>query len=626
MSEPQPVLAGQVITLADAMPIPARPAAGDGRDPFAKARDDSQGDDGGGRRRDGAAPPAGLPDDCPVIPLGMSADGKLFFYLDPGGRLQVMAQRDHSRLGILGLFNERHSVLKDYWPRLKKITDKQTGEVEWSVEGWRPELAAEELFGACGRKGTINPAERVRGPGAWKGREDELILHCGDRILCGGAILKPGDIAGYIYPANAPIPQPSEAFAPGGPSGPAAWVLSLFRCWQWRRPDVDAHLLLGMLGAAKIGGALPWRPVAWITGEFGAGKSTLMTFFAGLCGEGGLHKTAETSAAGIWQTTRQSTLPIVIDEAEPDTDPRKMSAVLRLARIASSGDVVFRGGDNHNPVKFVIQCCFLFGSILVPPLTPQDRSRIAVLEMDELTGGKPPEATPAKLKAAGEALTRRMVDGWPRLATVFDAYRGALIEHGHTTRSADQFGVLLACAHLLLHDDATPEADYLDYWCEQLPPDREIHRDWRNAAAWLMTQPMEPPFRGGPRKTVSQWCRDGLNGDSDQPETANHALETYGLKIEIEKLPMGGGNFGWLYVANSHRGLTQLFDGSHWSGQSGTSNPWVQAFHRLAEAAGVGEARAWRRFAGYGARCTKLPALYVLDGEGQGDAEGAPPL
>jgi hypothetical protein len=594
-------MSAKIITIADTMPV-------------APSLVDYDGD-----RRKGGGGDGGLPKDCPVRPLGMSADGKLFFYLDPGGRLQILTQKDHSRLGILALFNERFNILMEYWPRMSKVTDKESGVSEFQVTGWKPERAAEELIAACGRRGTVNPVDKVRGRGAWRSRDGELVLHCGERVLIANRWHRPGDIDGYIYPQNALTPLPSEQFVPGGSQGPAEWVLSLFRTWNWQRPEVDPHLLLGMLGAMKVGGALPWRPVTWITGEFGAGKSTLMSYVAALCGEGGYHRAAEATAAGIWQTVRESTLPVILDEQEPETDTRRSGAMLRLARIASSGDVVYRGGDNHSAIRFVIQCCFLFGSILVPPLTPQDRSRISVLQLDMLQGIKPPDAPAARLKAAGEALTRRLVDGWHRLDDVFGAYRNALIDHGHSSRSADQSGVLLACAHLLLYDDLAPDADSLEWWCEQLPPDRETRRDWQNCIDWLMTQPIEP-YRGGGRKTVAQWIEQACSDDQCEPHEANKALGTYGLLIEREIVPGTMEPLHWLYVANTHQGLSQLFHGSHWIGSAGASNPWVQALQRLAESQGVVAFRAWRRFAGYGSRCTRLSATELLRDRGGLDA------
>lgn len=598
-------MTAEVISIADAAPVPAGPAV-DGGD--------------GDKRKGGSPPPAGLPEDCPVTPLGMSADGKLFFYLDPGQRLVIKSEKDHSRLGILALFNDRWTALQEYWPRLSKVTDKDTGETDWQVTGWKPERAAEELISACGRRGTLNIADRVRGPGAWRDSEGGLILHCGDKILSQGQWRKPGEIAGRIYPQNARTPLPAEMIAPGGSQGPGAEAKALFEAWQWRLPEVAPHLLLGALGAAKIGGALKWRPTTWVTGDFGSGKSTLLEYFAALCGEGGVHITVDTSPAGVWSRTQYSSHPVLIDEAEAESDARKMSGMIKLARAASSGGVVWRGSSDHAAVQFIIQSCFLFGSILVPGLTPQDRSRITLLELDPLIGIKPPAISAAKLKAMGEALTRRMVDGWPRLTEIFERFREALAASGHRARSADQYGILLACAELLLNDRGDIHHDELDLWCERLPPERDALSDHQNCIAHLLTAPIDP-FRSGGRRSVAQWIEDALlppsPGSPSPVAESNRALGTYGLSVEVIDLVSAAGDrtrSNALYVANTHRGLAQLFEGSHWAGQSGTSSPWVQALLRVPGASKV----KFRRFAGYGARCVRLPLDYLLQ-KGEAD-------
>jgi phage/plasmid-associated DNA primase len=44
-------------------------------------------------------------------------------------------------------------------------------------------------------------------------------------------------------------------------------------------------LLLGWIGAAFLGGALPWRPAGYLTGEAATGKSTLQALIKGLLGD-----------------------------------------------------------------------------------------------------------------------------------------------------------------------------------------------------------------------------------------------------------------------------------------------------------------------------------------------------
>lgn len=552
--------------------------------------------DGGGSetpRRQG-----GLPDDCPVTPLGLNDDGQ-FYYLDAIQQLRVLKEKDHSRLGLLALFNQRWHVLQATWPRMTK---------DGVITGWRPERAAEELISACGRKGPLDIADRVRGPGAWRGADGQLVLHCGDMVLHGTQWRNPGEADGFIYPAAAAIPPPAELAAAGGSAGPAEDLLQLLRAWNWHRPEIDPVLLLGWIGAAKIGGALPWRPTVWLTGDLASGKSTLLELMTMIFGPNGVHAVTDATPAGIWQRVRHSSLPVMLDEAEAEEDPRRMRATVRLARTASSGGVTYRGGSEHHPVTFTIRCCFLFSSILIPGLLPQDWSRIAALELDPVTAGAAPKIDPRKMRACGEALTRRLVDNWPRYAGIFERYRAALGGAGHKARGADQYGSLLACAELLRYDDE-PHSDSLALWAERLRPALtagygDERRDHQRCIDRILSTIVDP-YRNGGRRSIAQWLRDAIQPEASQPHTANDVLETYGLSVLIEP-----GSVHWLRIANTHAGLAQLFKDTHWAPTSGTSAPWVQALRRFP----LSIAESGVRFNGFKSRCTRLPLQPLLDG------------
>ncbi|MEO5375570.1 MAG: hypothetical protein H7840_15085 [Alphaproteobacteria bacterium] len=60
-----------------------------------------------------------------------------------------------------------------------------------------------------------------------------------------------------------------------------------------------------------------------------------------------------------------------------------------LARDAATGSLAVRGSSDHEAASFIVRSCFLLGSILIPPLSPQDRSRFVVCELDQLTGDRP---------------------------------------------------------------------------------------------------------------------------------------------------------------------------------------------------------------------------------------------
>jgi len=562
-----------------------------------------------------------LPEGCRVIPLGI--DGKTRFYLDANRQLIALKVDEHTRLGIAGLFGDYTWQLFEYWPRLGRDGD---------VTGWRPEAGSEALMAACARKGPWQPFETERGLGAWRGDEGELVLHCGDVILSFPRGPKaysrrvegsPGVIGRYVYPAAPGMPRPSPEIAKPGEHGPAGELLSLLRSWNWRRGEIDAVLLLGWVGAAIIGGALGWRPLIWITGSRGTGKSTLHELVRHLLGS--VVQVSDPSAAGIWQKLRHSTLPVAVDELEAEEDNRKGNAIVKLARQAASGGLVLRGGADHQASEFKARSAFLFSSILMPSLQPQDRSRLAVLELGELPpGARSPALEPKRWSAAGVALRRRLVDGWGRFDETLAYYRAELALAGHNARGADQFGTLLACADVLLFD-AMPEADSADGWISQLgaaslAENEEEAQDEDRCLRHLMTSPIDP-YRSGTRQTLDHFVAIAAGETQGEPLEANRLLGTYGLKVLFDgtpRLPK------WLAVANSHRGLADLFAGTHWAEKPGASSVWRQALRRLPGAMPSGTAV---RFGTTGdkatGKATLIPMALVLGGA-DADEPGRP--
>jgi hypothetical protein len=143
--------------------------------------------------------------------------------------------------------------------------------------------------------------------------------------------------------------------------------------------------------------------------------------------DGALIAVSDASAAGVWQKLGHSTLPVILDEVEAEEDNRRGQGLIKFARQAASGGLVLRGGSDHGASEFTARSGFLFSSILIPPLQPQDRSRMAVLELKELQGNSEPNLDTRHLSDLGQRLMRRLVDGWARWGATLDMYRAALI-------------------------------------------------------------------------------------------------------------------------------------------------------------------------------------------------------
>lgn len=550
--------------------------------------------------------PLGLPRNCPVIPLGIS--GNTAWFIDPIGQVQQLAP-PYGKGHLLGLFAGRANFLAWAWPRWGKK----------GIDGYAAEAAAAALLMACAAKGPWDNVEKVRGRGAWLARDGSLVVHTGTRLFMAGRWHEPGEIEGHVYPTRPALPTPWPERVQDEIS-PARLLRPLLRSWQWARPDVDPTLLLGWIGAALLGGALPWRPTVYITGDKATGKSTLQALIKGLLGDY-LIQAVDTTGAGIYQHIGNDSLPIAVDELEGETDVRKAKNVLKLARIAASGGLMLRGGDRHNPVEFRARSCFLFSSINTPPLEPQDLSRMALLRLSRLPAGvAAPDLDPQNLAILGRCMLRRLIEEWPRFSQTFAAFRGALAEAGMDGRGQDTFGTLLTCADLIEHEgwdeerlrSPTGDGD-LRAWSELMAVAgmaefEDAAENWRLCLSHLLNVRVEA-WRSGNRMTVGQVVSDLWSlRDEMNLGLARTLLSQAGLGL----VHRDGPRDLWLAVPNQNPLTRVLFEGSKWAGEIG-AGVWAGALRQSPRPAVHDVAPA--RINGDVQRCT-LISLAGLYGEG----------
>lgn len=555
-----------------------------------------------------------LPPGCPIEALGKL--GQICFFLDEQKQLIALKPQEVNKNHIRNLFGRQSQLCDQYWPR---FSDKNDINGDRIITGWKPEIAGDQLMRACAFRGIFDPQGKVRGTGAHRGDNGELILHCGDQVFIAGdpeldGYQEPGFIGGFVYPAGParPRPDPIEQDTAAGEK-----VLMMLRAWNWFRELEDPMLLLGFIGCAMIGGALHWRPNAWVTGSTATGKSTLQALIRALF-DGGALMTGDATEASLRQLLKQQTLPVFFDELEPDDsgDNRKNMGVIKLARLASSGEQALRGGQNHEGHEFTIRSCFLFSSILLPPMLAQDRNRLAILELDRIPPGKAaPTIDQKELRQLGRELRRRLVDHWHRLDNLIDRYKTALADVGHSGRSADQFGTLLAVADLLLYDAA--EEDQILEWANRFRAAELAEKEMDQSDEQEIVQFLASSFlqqRGGdePRPIVRH-IRDAIApSDTGGNNQAAERLENVGLRVG--KLTDAGGLTRasgakpeelYLAIANSHTALERIFQDRRWS--NGT---WAQSFARVEGA----KRRTKVRFAGAPAQwSTLIPLSAVLD-------------
>lgn len=532
----------------------------------------------------------GLPPFCPVKPLGR--DGDEFFFLNASGGVSVLSPSASGKAHIDALFAGQWMYLVWAWGRVTWGKGGPTYQ-----ENYEAEKARRALFDAATLKGPWNMVDNVRGRGAWKGDDGRLILHVGDQLLIDGVIPQElGEYEGKLYPGRPRTPRPAIALQPAGPESCGRQALDLLKTWNWSRPELDPLLMLGWICAAMVGGALDWRPTLFVTGDKATGKSTLQGTSQAILGDATVHA-VETTAAGIYQVLKQDSLPVTLDELEADANVSKVKAVIELARVASSGGRMLRGGQDHSGRQFDLRCPFMFSAINPPPLQPQDRSRMAILNLKKL--GKRKKAKSgidrSELHQLGTELMQRVATWWPRLPDLLDAFRERLMDDElgrHDGRGADTFGTLAAFAHIALNDEMPTPAELAE-WARLLDAGElaELESADENWAMCLrhLLQAQPDAFRTYASKSVAalleSWSLHKIgDGEDNSTGQVKRRLADVGLGLVFEKGGLGNRfEGGWLFVPNAHQQLNRLFEGSKWAGMMGADGVWTHALRQADE-------------------------------------------
>ena len=455
-----------------------------------------------------------LPRNCPYEPVGHNGDW--YYVIDAQHNLRVV-KPDGIRRNMLSSICDGAEWLAEHYPRMRK---------GGGVNGIAIDHASDHLVRACHLMGNWIPEDSVRGRGAWRGEDGDLILHRGNHLVVGGKHLATGRYDEFVYVQRPALPAMAAEIQREGPHCAGAELLARLDTFAWQRGVLDSLLMLGWCCAAMLGGALDFRPHCWVTGEFQAGKSTLQLLLQCLFGHQGMISVTDTSAAGVWQAFQCDTLPVGLDELEAETDPRKAADTIKLARFGSSGGKILRGSANHAAESFVVRSCFCCSAILVPPMPSQDLSRFHVFNLLQHPAGVAtrPFSTD-RLAAIGAGLLRRLSDHFRRLVLeVIPTLRERMIDqYKFTRRSADLYATLFGAADVAMYD--TLAVERLDKWCDhrfmreiRSEIDQDQTPEWQRCLYHLITQRID--YRRPESQPVGELMARGGQGDARRWITA----------------------------------------------------------------------------------------------------------
>lgn len=447
-------------------------------------------------------------------------------------------------------------------------------------------------------------SSRIRGSGAWRDGKD-IVINTGHYLEVNG---KRHSLTGYkswnIYiQTRNRLPEIHKRPLTVGELAP---FLDLCAAFKWR-DEKSAHLLAGWLAIARIAGALDIHPHVWLTGPSGSGKSTLMErLIAPMLGgpKGKLYVNGGSTEAGIRQTVKSDSIPLVFDEFEANNESSKarlesMIELLRNAWSTTQGSIV-KGSAGGHSVQFQLSFPALVSSIRINLTNDADRSRFSILELTPHGNESIDWETKDKLLKEiddefGERLFARMRNKIREIIasqkTLMKAFSGAVSQ-----RYGQQAGTLLAGWWMLQSDKAiTPEEAALVVADLELDDEKETAKetDEKDCLEHLLTSKCrytvtdDNKISGNPVEIRYEKSFDEMlkNYQTDM----DSALRTHGIRVKGD----------YFQVANTHAELSKIYKGTRWA------DNWSSALVRItgaSKAAGLSLDADHRSV-----RCVKIP-------------------
>ncbi|MFC5374747.1 hypothetical protein ACFPIF_19480 [Brevundimonas faecalis] len=583
----------------------------------------------------------GLPPHMPVRPLGKRKSH--LYFIDPNDEFVELSASKLSQQGeIDNLFGPAIGYLWSFYGKMSS-----NGELRIKYEDVR-----RHLTGACGRlvarTGLFDPMRKVRGRGAWRTDSGVLVLHLGSRLWIGGTEAPLGEVEGHVYARDVDLAPPAASetmsdelaalfFEAGLLEGddrskvPGRWMLKAMSTWNWMRPGFDERLVLGYVVCVFLGAALKWRPAIYPIGDKASGKSSLLALVKAVLGDR-LMDLADPSGPGIYQSLGLAAIGVWADEFEQEGESAadaRAASVMRLARYASDGKNVVRGGAEGVPTNYQARGTFGFTGINPPPMKPAELSRIAMPMLSKLTDASAtaPELSAAMGEEMGRHLLRRVVDRWHEWPEVLAAWRKVLLTHGHDSRAGDTFGTLLAAAHLVL-DDGVPLRAQIEPLAKHLPrgtmsETQDDRANWEKCIDRLL-QAQPDAWRQYKYRSVGEFLTAVLDdrpkdeADEVTPMAARDRLSTAGMGLcRPTSGPLQGGLC--LAVPSNHVEVAKLFERSLWAmGVGAVQGGWATALKFAPE--DVVDHRK-QRVDGRSVQCSLLALDKVIDVAGDGEAQ-----
>lgn len=451
-----------------------------------------------------------------------------FYYL-PRGTGQIVALRasEHTPLRLLELAG------LDYWQALNH--GEKLGKDVW--QGF-----ANALMRKC-EDGGIFDEGRLRGRGAWIDGK-QVIVNTGSEARIGSKSMPLTQVASrFIYEAGDPW---EFGYGQAASSTDANRVKQICERLTWADP-MSGALMCGWCVIAPVAGALDWRSHIWVTGPSGSGKTTALDIILRLVGPASEKVDGKVTEAAIRQLMGFDARPVIFDEAEGEDEASalRMQQILDLARSASSGARIPKGGTNGVAKIYIMRSPFCFSSINTSVRHKADESRISKLVLVPNTHEKSDDHYMGLVRDIdawftpefASAMFLRTVENLPTLLANIKTFETAAAHVFRSRRAANQIAPMLAGYYLCHKTDAISAdlaAEFIRRhdWGDYVALNAET--DEMRLLQYIITRPIKVYVQG--KGTLEMTIGTAI----DEARTENgrgpyrEALGMVGIKVDTE--------------------------------------------------------------------------------------------
>lgn len=418
-----------------------------------------------------------------------------------------------------------------------------------------------EILQAICHEADIYDSEKVYGAGAWN-FDGKLYVNTGADVYAPGL----GEVMNHSdVPVDGVMIREGRSYhldAQPLTNKQAHELMKICTSLTWSK-GINGTLLAGWLVVAPVGGALRWRPHIFITGQKGAGKSTVMErIVEPVLGRTCIRMDGGSTEAGLRKVIKNSSRPVIMDEfeAENKRDGENVGRILTWARKASSGGTITNANASYRAQSAI---CF---AAINPAITQgADKDRITLLELKVNTGPDSERKYNELLDMIYETITpsfsnallRRTIDHLDVLldnCETFSKYAARILK---SKRDGDQIGPMLAGAYLL-HSTKRVSEEVAEAWCEKQDwtwaEERQEGSDSERLVRRILNSLIDYTTHDRTQKMpVSELISRARSGGVDVKD-CRAALGRIGIRVEGDEL----------WVSNSDDQLSKLLEGTPW--------------------------------------------------------------